>query len=50
MLFFSLQLLLNHHEIETYDSLDYHMRGILATVSVLPKVCVCLRAIREIDN
>lgn len=31
---FSLQLLLNHHEIETYDSLGYHVQGVLATVSV----------------
>lgn len=34
MLFFFLQLLLNHHEIETYDSLGYYRQGVLATVSV----------------
>lgn len=31
---FSLHLLLNPHEIETYDSLGYYGQDVLATVSV----------------
>ena len=47
--FFPLQLLLNHHETDTYSSLDCCRNDSLVT-SWCQRACVCSRAVSEVDH